>query len=399
MVHRPAADPTRWSTQTARVAILLVLASTIASTQPPSRLATTLAALQGSPLFFHGKQVAVLGSITESRGVHRLEAPGAPAASDTAAPSASRGRGMFVFWRESPARSDGEIRGQFWDLGRITEGDPRFTSFDFKPLLEATTDGRWPARDQIMVILNASLAVPNIPDTATLRSIVLAPEKYENRSATVSGRFRGRNLHGDVATPLPTPTKWDFVIQSADAALWITGLRPKGRTFELDPGARMDTGRWVQVTGTVRREGARAWIEAREIELSAAPDETPVEIDVPPTPAEPPPSVVFSAPVPDEADVETSIVVRIQFSRDMDARSLKDRIRVSYSSAASPGQTAAQTPPLFAFAYNVGSRGIELKFAKPLERFQTVKVELLDGIKAVGGDPMQPWSLTFSTSR
>ena len=72
---------------------------------------------------------------------------------------------------------------------------------------------------------------------------------------------------------------------------------------------------------------------------------------------------------------------------------------MSYSSAASPGQTAAQTPPLFAFAYNVGSRGIELKFAKPLERFQTVKVELLDGIKAVGGDPMQPWSLTFSTSR
>ncbi len=306
---------------------------------------------------------------------------------------------MFVFWRESPARSDGEIRGQFWDLGRITEGDPRFTSFDFKPLLEATTDGRWPARDQIMVILNASLAVPNIPDTATLRSIVLAPEKYEDRSATVSGRFRGRNLHGDVATPLPTPSKWDFVIQSADAALWITGLRPKGRTFELDPGARMDTGRWVQVTGTVRREGARAWLEAREIELSAAPDETPVEIDVPPTPAEPPPSVVFSAPVPDETDVETSIVVRIQFSRDMDARSFKDRIRVSYSSAASPGQTAAQTPPLFAFTYNVGSRGIELKFARPLERFQTVKVELLDGIRAVGGDPMQPWSLTFSTSR
>jgi hypothetical protein len=49
--------------------------------------------------------------------------------------------------------------------------------------------------------------------------------------------------------------------------------------------------------------------------------------------------------------------------------------------------------------YNVGSRGIELKFVKPLERFQSVKVELLEGVKAIDGEPMQPWALTFSTGR
>ena len=59
----------------------------------------------------------------------------------------------------------------------------------------------------------------------------------------------------------------------------------------------------------------------------------------------------------------------------------------------------ADPPPTFAFAYNVGARGIELKFSKPLERFQTVKIELLEGIKALGGDPLQPWSLTFTTGR
>ena len=100
-----------------------------------------------------------------------------------------------------------------------------------------------------------------------------------------------------------------------------------------------------------------------------------MEIAVPPTPAEPPPTVVFSTPVPDETDVEAGAVVRVQFSRDMDARSFKDRIRVSYQP---PPQAAAPppAPPPFAFNYNVGTRGIELKFAKPLERFQTVKVEL-----------------------
>jgi len=42
---------------------------------------------------------------------------------------------------------------------------------------------------------------------------------------------------------------------------------------------------------------------------------------------------------------------------------------------------------------------LELKFAKPLERFQTVKVDLLDGIKAIDGTPLKPWTLTFVTGR
>ena len=105
--------------------------------------------------------------------------------------------------------------------------------------------------------------------------------------------------------------------------------------------------------------------------------------------------MVFSTPVPEETDVDATAIVRVQFSRDMDARSFKDRIRVSYQ----PGAQAATPPPAFAFNYNVGTRGVELKFSRPLERFQTVKVELLDGITAVGGDALQPWSLTFTTGR
>ncbi len=337
-----------------------------------------------------------MGSVVESRGLFRLEPQGA-AAAPAAEPDLSS-KPIYVYWREQPTRTEGEIRGEFWDLGRLTEGDTRFSSVDFRPLLEALTQGRWPGRDQVFVVLNASLIEATLPQAPTLRAIALAPERYENRSASISGRFRGRNLLGDIATPIPTPGKWDFVLQSADAAVWISGLRPRGRGFELDPGARVDTGRWVQVTGTVRRDGSRVWIEAREIELASPPEETAVEITVPSTPAEPPPIVVFSTPVPEETDVEAGAVVRVQFSRDMDARSFKDRIRVSYQP---PPQTATPppAPPPFAFSYNVGTRGIELKFSKPLERFQTVKIELMDGITAIGGDPLRPWNLTFTTGR
>jgi hypothetical protein len=87
-------------------------------------------------------------------------------------------------------------------------------------------------------------------------------------------------------------------------------------------------------------------------------------------------------------------MVRIQFSRDMDARTIKDRVRVSYVGR---GGNQAPPAPVFTLNYNVGSRGIELKFTKPLERAQTVKIDLLEGITAIGGDPLKPWSLTFMT--
>jgi hypothetical protein len=39
---------------------------------------------------------------------------------------------------------------------------------------------------------------------------------------------------------------------------------------------------------------------------------------------------------------------------------------------------------------------LEVHFAKPLERFRTVKVELLDTIHGTDGQPLKPWTLSFS---
>lgn len=377
--------------------VLSVLALTCqAAAQPASRHATTIAAVQAAPVFFHGKQIAVLGAIVESRGMYRLDASASAGQPAGATPE----RGLYVYWRERPSRTEGEIRGEFWDLGRLTEDDPRFSAYDFKPLLENLTDGRWPPRDQLFVLLGGTAVEPVLPDPPSLRAIALAPEKYEGRGVTISGRFRGRNLHADLASPIPAPTKYDFVIQSADASMWISGLRPRGRDFELDPNARVDTGRWVQITGTVRREGTRVWIEGREIALSSPPTTQPDDapVDMPVTAPEPPPTVVFSAPIADDTDVSPTGVVRIQFSRDMDARTFKDRVRVSYESA-KPGMPppTGVAQPVYTYTYNVGSRGLEVKFTKPLERLQRVRVDLLEGITAIGGDPLKPWTLTFTT--
>lgn len=355
--------------------------------QAARRIATTPSALIASPVFFHGKQVAVRGDVSNVGDQSRLHVP-----VDEADLKKRNTPQIVIFWKEPPAKTEGEIRGEFWDLGRINSDDGRFTSYDFKPMLEAMTQGRWPAREELYVILGAVMVDSPLPPAPTLRALVLAPDRYNNREVTVSGRFRGRNLYGDLPGPL-NKSKWDFVLQSADAALWTTGLRPRGRDFDLDPGARVDTGRWLKVTGIAHADGANVWIEAKAMELSSPPNETQVDVAVPATPQAPPPTVVFSAPVPDEADVERNVVVRIQFSWDMDAKTFRDRIRVSYA----PAQGEALPPPAFAMSYNEGSRALQIKFTGRLERFQKVKIELLEGIAAVDGQALKPWTLTFTT--
>ena len=348
-----------------------------AEAQTATRVATYVEALVAAPVFFHGKQVALRQPVTGSGDLTRLEGTSKP---------------VFVFWKDQPSSRGNELRGEFWDLGRLQPDDSRFSTLRFEPILEAAARGQWPARDQVFVILSASLIEAPLPPAPTIRAIALAPDRYAEREVRVVGRFRGRNLYGDLPTPL-NKSKWDFVLQSADAAVWITGMRPRGNDFDLDPGARVDTGRWLEVTGVVRREGARLWIEASAFKLATAP-EVPVEIAVPVRPSEPPPEVIFSAPVADEVDVERSTAVRVQFSRDMDGVTIRDRVRVSY---VPPPAGSTPPPPAFTAIYDEGTRAIEIKFAAPLERFQTIKVELLDGITSLDGQPLPPWTLTFST--
>ena len=116
---------------------------------------------------------------------------------------------------------------------------------------------------------------------------------------------------------------------------------------------------------------------------------------LPPPPPAPPPSVVFSAPLADETDAERTLPIRIQFSRDMDPKSFANHVRVTY---AGPAPQGAPAIPQMSVRYVEGTRALEIKPAAPLDRFRTVKVELLEGIVSnIDGQPLAPWSMTFTT--
>jgi Bacterial Ig-like domain len=340
--------------------LLLTLGALDGAAQRSGRTATTAGALTAFPLFFHGKQVVVRATTTSTGDLTQLTGTEKP---------------VFVMWRERVSRTDGESR---------------FTGVDFTRILETASHGRWPSRDQVFVITGATFADVPVPTTPGIRAIAMAPERFENRKVTLTGRFRGANLYADLPQALGK-SKWDFVIHSADAAVWVSGMRPRGKDFDLNPIARVDTSRWVEVTGTVMREGAQVWIAAESVKLGAPPDE-PVEVTIP-IPKEAPPRVIFSAPLPNDTDVERGLPIRIQFSRDMDGKSFRDRVRVSYAAA----QEGAPALPPFVATYVDGNRALEIKFKQPLERFMAVKVELLEGITAVDGQPLGAWTLTFTT--
>jgi len=352
------------------------------SAQAPTRHATTAEALVAAPVFFHGKQIAVRTDVEPAGALMKLAGTTKP---------------IFVFWRDSPsAPRNSEVRGEFWDVGRLERTDARFSSVNFQPILEATTQGRWPGRDEVFIILGATTVESPLPVEPTIRALALAPDQYVGKGVTVTGRFRGANLLADLPQGAGTKGRWDFVVQSADSAVWVTGVRPRGRSFDLDVTARADTGRWIQIAGTVRRTGPLAFIEATSITEATAPSNTTVEVAIPPPPPAPAPEIVFSAPGAGDTDVDRAAAIRIQFSRDMDGRTFRDRIRLSYVGAAPAGSPG--TPPAFTARYVEGNRALEIKPSAPLDRYRTVKVDLLEGILSnVDNQPLKPVSLTFTT--
>jgi len=133
------------------------------------------------------------------------------------------------------------------------------------------------------------------------------------------------------------------------------------------------------------------------LSVARPPTETATEEEPIRVPAGPPPEVIFSAPTADETDVSMTTTVRIQFSRDIDQATLRGRIRVGYLQSQSVERGEPVTPTVdFAFQYAGANRVLELRFPKPLERFRTLKVDLLDGILGTDGQPLKPWTLSFA---
>jgi Big-like domain-containing protein len=364
----------------------LSLASS-AGAQVTTRRATNLAGLLAYPGFYHGRPIVVVGKVA-------LEPNGQLKVSD------DDGSIQIVFKGSAPDGLD-EVRGEFWDIGRMKADDIRLNAYDLRATFKVNPEDPWPRPGEVTAIIATAIAPAAVPPAATIRSIVLNPGRYVDQKVSITGQYSGRNLLGDLPDA-PAKSRYDFALRSADAALWVVNMRPKlkdtnGKEMELALDARIDTGRWLNVRGTIRQGRGLLWLDAEAGSLSVAkpPSETTEEEPIR-VPAGAPPEVVFSAPTQDETDVFIGTTIRIQFSRDIDQSSLKGRIRVRYQQSAALDRGEPAPAADFTFQYTGANRVLELRFAKPLERFRTIKVDLVEGILGTDGQPLKPWTLSFS---
>jgi hypothetical protein len=366
-----------------RLTLLVLAVATAASAQTATRRSTNLAALVAYPGFYHGRPILLVGTVTTTDSGLRV----------------SDDSGSIRLLSKGPAPEGlDEIRGEFWDIGRMKPDEPQLAGYDLKRTFNVDPVGAWPRPGEVTAIIATAVSQAQLPAAPSIRAIALNPSRYVDQKVTVTGQFGGRNLFGDLPDS-PGKSRYDFVLRSADAAIWVSGAQPKGKGFNLSLDARIDTGRWLDITGVVRMGRGLEWLDVGGdgIQLGKAPTDTP-PADTEPirVSAAAPPEVVFSTPTQDETDVSMSTSVRIQFSRDIDQSTIKGHVRVRYLESQTVERGEPTTPTAeFSTQYNAASRVLELKFTKPLERFRTIRIELGSDILGTDKQPLKPWTLSF----
>jgi hypothetical protein len=372
------------------VSLAAAAAAATVFAQPLTRRATNIAALLAYPGYFTGRPIVVNGKVSVEKDELRVSSEG--------------GSIRLVSKGSAPDGFD-DIRGEFWDIGRMKPDDPRLTQFDLRATFHIDPDGAWPRSGEVTAIIATSVQSIQPSQSATIRSIVLDPDRFVDQKVTIAGQFSGRNLLGDLPDA-PGRSRYDFVLRTTDAAIWVINMRPRirdanSKEIELGLDARIDTGRWLEVKGTVQQGRGLQWIdaEAGSLKLAKPPTETATETeDQIRVAMGPPPEAIFSAPTNDETDVATTTSVRIQFSRDLDPATVRNHVRASYAAAESAQRGEPDTPPIRLTAtYNAANRVVEIKFAQPLERFRTVKIVLGEDIIGTDKQPLKPFTLTFAT--
>jgi hypothetical protein len=371
-----------------RVACCLLAVAAVSDAQTAVRRATNIAAILGYPGFFHGRPLLIVGKVSLEKDELRV--------------SDGEGSIHLVFKGSAPDGLD-EVRGEFWDLGRMKPDDIRLSTYNLQTTFKIDPNAPWPRPGDVTAIIATAVAPAATPSAASIRAIVLDPSRYLEQSVKITGQFSGRNLLGELPDA-PAKSRYDFVLRAADAAVWVANMRPKlrdanNKELELGLDARIDTNRWLEVSGTIRQGRGLIWLdaEAGSLKLAKPPQDSKPTEEAVRIPAGPPPEVVFSAPTDEETDVAQTAIVRIQFSRDLDPATIKGHVRAGYLEAQSVERGEPVTPAAdVTTRYLPANRELEIHFTKPLERFRTVKVELLEGILGADAQPLKPWTLSFS---
>ena len=141
-------------------------------------------------------------------------------------------------------------------------------------LLPQLPDGQmgWP--EQSITLITISDRGKGLPrkETRRLADTGIDAAAAEGKPVRAIGQFRGANLCRDLpAESRRDPADW--VLLTSEGPVWVTGRRPSGKGFQLDPAYRADTARWLEVSGKVQVAGEVSYLKAGKVALIARPEE------------------------------------------------------------------------------------------------------------------------------
>ncbi len=322
-----------------------------------------------------------------------------------------------------------EVVGVFWDMSQIFEQDHRLRNYPGALRRDADL------REELRYFLAAREVTPieeerakkedkpapkpapppinlNLPPATALdlRELVKSPGDYLGTRVSVVGKFRGDNLYGDLSIKTKHGPR-DFVVKVGEFAIWVTGRRPRGEGFELNPELRRDTGKWLKVSGVPRVEEGVVYLKADSLELAPEPSDPDLE----PSEAKKedaetpkvPPEVTFSLPLDGERGIALDSEFRVQFSKDMDEASFDRNVDLLYSD----DDGRANPFPAMHIHYEAASRTLLVSPGKTLEPGRELRLALYRNVKdkeglplsaAAGADEIVPQAavvLTFFTAK
>jgi hypothetical protein len=96
-------------------------------------------------------------------------------------------------------------------------------------------------------------------------------EKADTRRGTPTGLLAIEDL-ADLGDLPPAGAPVDgWVIKDGESAVWVSGKRPKGDGWSLDPESRSDCARWVEVEGKIEKRDGVTLLRAAKVTLVPPP--------------------------------------------------------------------------------------------------------------------------------
>ena len=163
-----------------------------------------------------------------------------------------------------------------------------------------------------------------------LTTLLAATPVPMNRSVEVVGQFRGSNLFGD----LPATTRLrtgiaDWVLREGAASIWVTGVRPQGSGWRLNPWDRRDTTTWLRVRGQLEEQMGHYYLRASAVAPAPQPTSQTAASAATLGWQPVPPEVQFTLPL-DFEDARPDSQFVIQFTKPMDRLAFEGNVALRY---------------------------------------------------------------------